>query len=184
MKKVFIIHGYEGSPNGGWRPWLMSELEDLDIYAAALSMPSPSEPICEEWMEEIARHVERNKNDEVYLVGHSLGVPAILRYLEKKYTGENVKGAVLVSGPVGLTQNQTLDEFLNTPFDFEKIKSRVSKFVVIHGDNDPRIPLGDAEILSTKLDASLVIVKNGGHLNGSSGFRKLPECLDALKDII
>lgn len=184
MKKVFIIHGYQGSPNGGWRPWLMSELEDLDIYACALSMPSPSEPICEEWMEEIARHVETNKNDEIYLVGHSLGVPAILRYLEKKYMGENVKGAVLVSGPVGLTQNKTLDEFLNTPFDFEKIKSKVSKFVVIHGDNDPRVPLSDAEILSTELDASLVIVKNGGHLNGSSGFRQLPECLDALKDII
>jgi hypothetical protein len=33
MKKVFIIHGFQGKPNGGWRPWLEGELALLDIYA-------------------------------------------------------------------------------------------------------------------------------------------------------
>ena len=27
MKKVFIIQGFRGAPNGGWKPWLMVELE-------------------------------------------------------------------------------------------------------------------------------------------------------------
>ncbi|MBI4599005.1 alpha/beta hydrolase, partial [Candidatus Uhrbacteria bacterium] len=82
MKKVFIIHGFEGSPNGGWRPWLMAELEKQEIYACALSMPMPENPVCDEWVGEISRHIERNSDDKIYLVGHSLGVPAILRYLE------------------------------------------------------------------------------------------------------
>ena len=73
MKKVFIIHGFEGSPNGGWRPWLMGELEKHDIYACALSMPNPENPVCPEWIAEISRHVDQNNNDEVYLIGHSLG---------------------------------------------------------------------------------------------------------------
>ncbi len=72
MKKVFIIHGFEGSPNGGWRPWIMAELEKKDIYACALSMPDPENPLCSEWVAEIQRHVQRNKGDEIYLVGHSL----------------------------------------------------------------------------------------------------------------
>ena len=44
MKKVFIVHGFEGEPNGGWRPWLMGELAKKDIYACALPMPIPSSP--------------------------------------------------------------------------------------------------------------------------------------------
>ena len=27
MKKVFIIHGWEGYPEEGWFPWLKKELE-------------------------------------------------------------------------------------------------------------------------------------------------------------
>ena len=44
MKKVFMIHGYEGKPNGGWQPWLMGELAKENIWACALSMPSPNKP--------------------------------------------------------------------------------------------------------------------------------------------
>ena len=56
-KKVFLIHGFQGTPNGGWRPYLMSELEKQDIYACSLSMPKPHEPILSEWLEEIKRQV-------------------------------------------------------------------------------------------------------------------------------
>lgn len=82
MKKIFIIHGLSGSPNGGWRPWLMSELEKKDLYACALAMPSPDTPTVEEWCKEIDRHIY--PEDEVYLIGHSLGATAILRYLERR----------------------------------------------------------------------------------------------------
>ncbi|MES2059801.1 MAG: alpha/beta fold hydrolase [Patescibacteria group bacterium] len=178
MKKVFLIHGFEGSPNGGWRPWLMAELENRDIYACSLSMPDPENPRCTEWVEEIARHVRRNSKDEIYLVGHSLGVPAMLRYLES--ANASIKGAVLVSGPALKTGNEIIDDFFRTPFDFENIRSKAEKFRVIHGDNDPRVDIKEAEILSKELNAPLAIIPNGGHLNGSSGWRSLPECLNAL----
>jgi len=64
MNKVFLIHGFQGSPNGGLRPWFVAELEKQDIYACALSMPDPENPVCTEWVEEISRYIERNKNDE------------------------------------------------------------------------------------------------------------------------
>ena len=111
MKKVFIVHGFEGSPNGGWRPWLMGELEKHDIYACALSMPSPENPRLSEWTEEIKRHVDRNAKDDIYLVGHSLGVPAILHFIEKDSSGK-VIGVVLVSGPFHGGRNDKLIEFL------------------------------------------------------------------------
>ena len=184
MKKVFIIHGFQGSPNGGWRPWLMGELEKKDIYACALAMPNPEEPICEEWVEEISRHIKRSQGDQVYLVGHSLGVSAILRYLESKAVQYNVLGAVLVSGPSEKNGNNKIDNFLEKPFNYSEIKSKVEKFVIIHGDNDPNVPLSNAEILSSELKGELVVVSNGGHLNGSSGWTSLPQCLDALIKIM
>ena len=178
MKKVFIIHGFQGSPNGGWRAWLMDELGKQDIYACSLSMQDPDQPICTEWIAEITRHVEQNPNDEIYLVGHSLGATAILRYLE--YSASNISGAVLVSGPIEINKNSKIENFLNKPFDFQTIKSKAKKFVVIHGDNDPHVPSSDAKTIARELDAELIWVPNGGHLNGSAGWVTLPQCSEAL----
>ncbi len=183
MEKVFIIHGFEGSPNGGWRPWLMGELEKQEIYACALAMPTPENPVCSEWINEISRHIERNTNDEIYLVGHSLGTPAILRYLESA-PAKLIFGAILVSGPSEKNNDRKIDGFLDKNFDFEKIKSNCKKFTVIHGDNDPNVPLNNAKFLSQNLNGELIVVENGGHLNGSAGWFKLPQCLEALNKMM
>jgi uncharacterized protein len=183
MKKIFIIHGFEGSPNGGWRPWLMWELEKYNIYACALSMPSPENPVCSEWVAEISRHIEQNKNDELYLVGHSLGWPTILRYLETA-SATNISGVVLVSSPSEKNNNSKIDSFLKGEFDFEKIKSHCPVFQVIHGDNDPLVPLENARFLSEKLGCAVITVKNGWHLNGSAGWFTLPQCLESLMHIM
>lgn len=183
MKKVFIIHGFEGSPNGAWRGWLMQELEKQDIYACALPMPHPEAPVQQEWIDEIVRIVELNKNDELYFVGHSLGSTAILRYLET--VDIKLSGVILVSGPIVKTFNRNIDNFLETPFDFETIKSKVQKITVIHGDNDPYVFIGDhGDVLSKALNAKYIVIKDGGHLNGSAGWHQLPECLKALNEMI
>lgn len=181
MKKVFIVHGLDGTPNGGWRPWLMGELQKMDVYACALSMPKHGAPILVEWLEEIGRHVERNQEDEIFLVGHSLGVPTILKYLESLEDSVQVKGAVLVSGPAEQTTNEKVAHFLNTPLNFEEINNKVPKFAVIHGDDDPIVPIQNAGFLAEKLRCDLILIHKGKHLNGGAGFYQLPECLEELK---
>jgi predicted alpha/beta hydrolase family esterase len=181
MKKVFIIHGLEGSPNGGWRPWLMGELQKIGVYACSLSMPHESNPICEEWVEEIRRHVDGNKEDEIYLVGHSLGVPTILHYLEQASHETHIAGAVLVSGPSEKISNEKAKGFLESPLNFEKMLPKVSHFSVIHGDDDPVVPLQNGGFLAEKLHCDLVIIHEGKHLNGGAGFYQLPECLQELQ---
>ena len=182
MKKVFIVHGLGSSPNGGWRPWLMAELDKQDVYACALSMPDPENPKRDEWVAEIAQHVDRNAADEIYLVGHSLGVPAILRYLEA--SSKKISGAVLVSGRVEQTSIEKLAHFFDPPFDLPLIRTKAGRFAVIHGDNDAQVPFRNAEILSEALRAELAVVPGGGHLNGSAGWSALPQCLDALKKMM
>ncbi|MBP7823253.1 serine hydrolase family protein [Candidatus Gracilibacteria bacterium] len=179
MKKVFIIHGFEGSPNGGWRPWLMRELEKRDIYACALPMPAPENPLCSEWVGEIKRQIVQNQQDDIYLIGHSLGGPAILRCLEQ-IQGVHVSGIILVSSPSERNNNNKLDSFLEKDFDFERIRQSAQSFAIIHGDNDSLVPLHNARFLAEKLHAKLMIIPNGKHLNGSAGCFQLPGCLDVL----
>lgn len=183
MKKVYIIHGFEGSPNGGWRPWLMTELEKQEIYACALPMPHPNNPVPAGWVAEIARVVERDPKDKIYLVGHSLGVPAILKFLEKT-NAKNVKGIVLVSGPIYKTSNKKVQAFLKDSFDFVEIRNKVKKITVIHGDNDELVSFEQGEYLAKELKGELIEIKNGGHLNGSSGWVKLPQCLEVLEGMM
>lgn len=182
MKKVFIIHGFEGTPNGGWRPWLMAELDKQNIYACSLPMPNPEAPICSEWVEEIARVSQYSSQADTYLVGHSLGVPAILRYLESP-NAQPIAGAVLVSGPSEKNDNRKIDSFFEAGFDFPKILAQCGKYVVIQGDNDPNVPMSNAKYLADQLGADLIVVPNGGHLNGSAGWHQLPEALSAINKL-
>lgn len=183
-----MVHGFLGEPNGGWRPWLMGQLAKEDVWACALAMPAPSDPKKEEWVAEINRAVGEPSED-VFLVGHSLGVPAILRYLETLNENQKIGGAVLVSGPCNILDrpdNDTArvrktDNFLDTPFNFEDIKKVCGHFVVIHGDNDNKVPLDHAKAISRNLGCELIIIPNGGHLGGSDGFKELPQALQALE---
>ena len=179
MKKVFLIHGFEGSPNGGWRPWLMGKLEKRDVYACALSMPAPEAPQCAAWIEEIWHAVAQSQNrDEISLVGHSLGGPAVLRYLET--APKAIAGAILVSSPSERNDNPKIDSFMLPPFDLAALKSKAGKWVVIHGDDDPFVPTSNAKALASGLGAELIWVPGGKHLNGSAGFTELPQVLEAL----
>jgi predicted alpha/beta hydrolase family esterase len=186
MKKVFIVHGFNGEPNGGWMPWLMGELAKKNIYACALPMPTPNDPRKEEWVETI-KNVIKDPNEEIFLVGYSLGVPAILRYLEGLKDGEKIGGAVLLSGPFNIIIRDgynSVNGFLDGPFNFEHIKKVCEKFLIIHGDNDKSVPFSDAEIFSKELSGELIPISNGGHLGGRDGFYKLPELVDSLVKMI
>lgn len=183
--RVFIVHGFEGTPNGGWRPWLMGQLALANVYACALPMPLPYTPTKNGWIGEI-QHAVPEPNENIFLVGHSLGVPAILHYLQTLPEGVKIGGAILVSGPyrnVDDGYSELLESFFEPAYNFEKIKKTCDNFVVIHGDNDPVVAFSDAEEFSKALSCELVSIPNGGHLNGSSGWRELPQALKALESL-
>ena len=135
MKKVFLVHGFNSSPNSSWLPWIMNQLKRHDIYACSLPMPKPQTPIRDEWVGEITKWVNLNKDNEIYLIGHSLGSAAILNYLQKPETDQIIDGVILVSGRCQKSDNPLTANFYEN-FNFEMIKSRAKRFVVIHGDDD------------------------------------------------
>ena len=55
-----------------------------------------------------------------------------------------------------------------------------TKIEIIHGDDDPYVPVEHARQLSGFIDAPLHIIKDGGHLNAETGYTQFPEILDFL----
>lgn len=188
MKKVFIIHGFEAWPNGGWRPWLMGELYNNRIFSVSLEMPNPKFPKMNEWVSKIKEEVKNPSNDK-YLIGHSLGVPAILRYLETLKDNEKIGGVILVSGPFGKldkdnhsSRARLMDDFFDKEFDFDHIKKVCNKFYIIHNTFDKVVPFVNAELFSKNLDIPIIKIEreNDGHLGDEPFCNKLPEILDLI----
>lgn len=176
-KKVMLVHGFEGTPNGSWRPWLMRELEKVGIYTSALSFPKPNNPMLTEWMTVLDFNVNLFPKDKVYLVGHSLGVPAILQYLQK-YRPNNIKHVILVSGPIK-NEKKKIKNFFVTKLNYDVLK-KICTYSVVHGDNDRFVSFKQAEQLAKGLGCKLHKIKNGGHLNEYDGCMKLPVLLNQI----
>ncbi|MFA6328931.1 MAG: alpha/beta fold hydrolase [Candidatus Micrarchaeia archaeon] len=175
MKAVFV-HGYQGHPMGGFRPYLKRGLEARGWSVSAPAMPSPDEPRAEEWVAAIAKEVGI-AGEGCVLVGHSLGCIAILRYLEGK--GRKVRGAVLVAGFAEKLGDdfKAIEGFVEKPLDFAKVRGNCGKMVAIFSDNDPYVPLSQAALFEKKLGAKTVVLHARGHFSSSEGTTELPEAL-------
>src|SRR3989344_6374953 len=178
-KRVFIIHGWVGKPDRHWYPWLKAQLESNDIEVAVPAMPNTEEPKLAVWLKKIKETVKKN-DEETYFIGHSLGAVTILRYIEKLAPKEKVGGVVLVGGLI-VTHKKKLADFLKDELDYKKIKSHITKKIVAtHSDNDPVVPLSDAELVRDNLGAELIIVPKAWHFDDADGWSELPQARDAL----
>jgi len=181
-KRVFIIHGWEGRPEEGWRPWLKKELEDRGFIVSVPAMPNTNNPKMQKWVSCLAELVGKSKPED-YFVGHSLGCITILRYLEGLKDGEKVGGAVLVAGFTDDLGYKELSSFFEAPVDFSKVKSRARAFVAIHSDDDPYVALSYGDVFKEKLGAKLIISHNMKHFSGDDNIFELPVALEAVLGI-
>lgn len=185
-KRALLIHGWGGSPEDGWIPWLKKELEKRGFEVHVPTMPDTEHPKMDAWLKQLINTVGTPDRD-LYLVGHSLGCITILRYLEILEEGQEIGGAVLVAGfadiNITLLENEDINElktFFETDVDFEKVKSHCKKFVAIHSDDDPYVSLRYADIFKEKLNAEVIIEHNMKHFSGGDGIIELPVALDSV----
>lgn len=187
MKKVFLIHGWDGYPEEGIFPWLKKELESKDFQVFNPAMPEPLNPKIETWASFLNEQV-KNPDENTFFFGHSIGAQTILRYLERLPENVKVGGAVFLAGWFNLTPEAYETEedaeiskpWLYTPIDWDKIKSHTNKFIDIASDDDPLVPLSDTEIFKEKLGAEIIIEHNKEHFSGSGGIKELPSALEAV----
>jgi hypothetical protein len=178
-KRAILIHGWEGSPEGGWRPWLKQKLEERGFEVMVPAMPDSANPEMHAWLSHLSRTVGE-PDKETYFVGHSLGCITILRYLESLKEGQEIGGAVLVAGFTSNLGYKELESFFPTFVDWDKVKQHCSKFVAIHSDNDPYVSLHYADLFKENLGAQIIIKESMKHFSGDDGVNELPDALESV----
>ena len=132
MKKVVLVHGWGGTPDEGWFPWLKGELEAKGFEVAAPQLPNTDEPRIAAWVPSLAA-AAGEVGEETYFVGHSMGCQTILRYLETLPEGAKVGGAIFVAGfllPLTGLESEEEEgvgrEWTSSPLNFEEARSHSS----------------------------------------------------------
>lgn len=183
MKRAVIVHCWDGMPEYCWYPWLKAELEKVGYEVEVPAMPDTKAPRQDLWVPKL-HEVIGEPDEDLVLVGHSVGCIAILRYLESLNENQKIGKAILVAGFTDDLGFEELKNYFETPIDFEKIQSHCNRFVAIHSDNDPYVPLKHADIFKEKLGAEVIILRNKKHFSGpvdnEESCTELPEALESI----
>jgi len=176
--RVLILHGWGANSQSNWFQWLKTRLENKGVKVYCPNLPDSDYPKMKEWLK-VIRDAVGEFNDLV-IIGHSLGAVAIPRVLEHLSDDEKIKAGILVSGFVNNVGIEEINDFFKEKVDWAKVKSKADKFYIINSDDDPYIPLKEAELLHKKLGGELIIEKGLGHINAGSGFIEYKRVLDII----
>ena len=183
MKKVYIIHGWGGSPEEPMLKWLADELKKGGFEVVAPAMPNTDEPKIETWVP-FLENVVGIPDENTFFVGHSIGCQAILRFLETLPEETKIGGAIFVAGWFNLT-NQSEEEkiiakpWTETPIDYAKMKANLFHSVAVLSDNDPYVPYEETKKdFETKLGSEVITIHEAGHFTSDDGFITFPQLVE------
>ncbi len=183
MKKVYIIHGWEGTSKFSWVPHIANSLRELGFEVVAPDMPNTDAPDMKEWVNYL-KDIAQEIDEETVFIGHSIGCQTIMRFLEKQ--DKKVNGCIFVAGwfdLINLSDEESKEiakPWLETPIDFKKIKQNTGKITTILGDKDQWVPYEKTkEKFENNLGAKIITMEGRGHLDGEN--EKLPELVEIFK---
>jgi len=183
-KRIFIIHGWSGSPEKDWLPWAISELQNKNYKVIAPLMPDTDVPKIDPWVNKLQQIVGTVRPDDIF-IGHSIGCQTILRFLEKLDTGK-VDKVILIAPWMKLTnlsaeEHKIAESWVQVPIVFENIKSKSASFIAIFSDDDAWVPLKvNQPIFQEKLGVKTIVLHNKGHFTNEENVTEIPEILELL----
>lgn len=176
MKRAFILHCWGGNSTYAWYPKAKVDLEKLGYKVEVPNFPDSDSPDLSTWLPFLT-NIIGTPDEELVLIGHSVGTVLIMRYLETLSDNQKIGKAILVAGytdPLGFKE---LENFFETKLDFENIKGRSKNgFVLIQSDNDPFVSEQYGIRLRDELNAKLIVKHNALHMSGSADGENA--CLD------
>jgi len=188
MKKVYIIHGWEGGTHEKQLIWLKNKLIDNGLEVVFKDMPNTNEPKINEWVNYL-NEVILDINEDIYLVGHSIGCQAIMRYMEGLPDGKAFGGVLFIAGFFNLTgledeeEERIAEPWLKSPIDFAKVKSHSAKFTSIFSDDDPFVPLDNVPLFEQRFNSQTIVLHAKGHLTAETQV-EMPEVFEEIIKLV
>ncbi|MDP6571738.1 MAG: leucine--tRNA ligase [Patescibacteria group bacterium] len=150
-----LLHGYTGSPNGVFHPWLKQELEKQGYKVQVPKLPNSDNPVVMDQVEYVLKNVQFDEN--TILLGHSLGSVVALKVVEA--LNHPIKKLVLGAGFMEAKFNDKERPFKKTfdwKFNFKKIKNNIQSYVYLRAENDSAVPTNQAAKLKQELGGSII----------------------------
>lgn len=141
-------------------------------------MPEPDDPEYELWKLTIDRELSALE-DEIILVGHSLGASVLLKYLSEEPWHKSIVGLFLVA-PVyfGKKDWKVEEYYLKKGFETELL--RIPRIFLYHSRNDTVVPFKHLVHFADKLPNSVSrAFESRGHLFTTG----LPELVEDIKNL-
>ena len=190
MKKMYLVHCWDGTSNDGWYPWIEKELKKYNVEVLRFDMPDTANPKMEEWVSTLNEKVDK-LDEETYFMGHSIGCQTIMRYLETKEVTK-IGGILFVAPWLDLLPEAVEDEdsyntaypWIHTPINFEKVKEFSENINCIFSDDDYFVDLKQEQEFKQKLNAKTIIVNEKGHISQDDDIFELDEILELSKSML
>lgn len=179
-KTAIILHGTMGSPEGNWFMWLRGELEQIGFTVWLPQLPHAEKPSTREWVDFVKTNCPFEIDENTLIVGHSSGaICATVLAQELSSFGRVIGVSIFHNNDINW---EPLDKLFDVEFDFVKLKTVNKKLLFIHSDNDPYVPLSQAEFIANNSGAKLRIIPGQGHFNleVSEKYKKFPKLLEEI----
>jgi predicted alpha/beta hydrolase family esterase len=170
-----IAHGWADDPTKGWIAWLISQLKQRGIEAIAPQFPEPKRPDIAAWLKVLAEAVGQ-PDQELVLVGHSLGCLIVLKYLSSP-TLAPIAGMVLVAGMPTTESWRPPDLY---PIEYAKVEQLAPKRICIYSNDDDKVEPVRTKELAKLTKSQLILDPDQGHFAGLHGVTELPSALKAV----
>jgi uncharacterized protein len=175
MKRAFIVHCWDATPESNWYPAVKKRLEEKGYEVVVPQFPNP--PMMASWVPQLSVAVGEPDEDTI-LIGHSIGCATILRYLEMQPDHEKFGPVILVAGYTDDLGFPELKNFFPRPFDFMELKKHSDSFIYIYSDNDEYVDVKYADEFVARLGAKKVLIPGKGHFDDDAGVKDLPEIVE------
>lgn len=190
MKKIYLVHCWDGTSSDGWYPWIASQLSNGDTEVIMFDMPDTANPKIGSWVRALSDKVKALDN-QTYFIGHSIGCQTIMRYLETQEITE-IGGMLFVAPWLDLLPEAIADgasyntarPWLQTPIDFTKIREFTNNIKCLFSDNDYFVSPEQEKKFKNTLGAETTIVHGKGHISQDDGVYELQEILTLSREML
>lgn len=182
MNKAIILHGTLGSPQGNWFRWLEVALKDCGFEVWLPELPHADQPSLAEWSDFVRKQCPFSLDKDTIIVGHSSG--AALALILTQQNPEPLGAIVLVSVfDDNSLQWEPDNGLFDIAFDYATIRTHANNMLFVHSDNDPYVPLPQAERIAKACGSAVHLLPSQGHFNLelSDSYREFPEFLELMK---
>ncbi len=184
MKKVLLLHGYNGIPQ--IFHWLKQELENIENTVIMPALPTQEDVRYNIWKKEI-ESIKNELQGELIVVAHSIGNPFIIKYLK-----ENKLNILLYIGLAGFSDIYKVDgredlyeavkSIVPTQEELDNFKNNIKKRYCIYSDNDHIVPLEILKKHIENINGIGYMIPNIGHMGRKSNLQTIPEVIEIIKN--